>query len=175
MAAMQEAGKRWYLVYTKPRQESVAQQHLGRQGYEVYLPRVRQVRRRRGRRVATIEAMFPRYLFVWLDSNSDNWSPIRSTRGVVSIVRFGQEPGRVPDEFIGYLRGREDVQGLQTIPADEPKPGTRVRVTAGSFMGFEGVYQARSGRERVIVLLEIMGKVARTAIDRDSLEIAGRS
>jgi len=45
----------------------------------------------------------------------------------------------------------------------------------GSLMGFEGIYQARTGRDRVVVLLEVMGKIARTAIDRDSLEAAGRS
>ena len=119
--------------------------------------------------------MFPRYLFVRLDSNTDNWAPIRSTLGVVSIVRFGQEPARVPEAFVSYLRGKGDAQGIQTVAIDELKPGMRVRVTEGSLMGYEGIYQARTGHERVIVLLDIMGKVARTAIDRDSLEAAGRS
>jgi len=175
MTAKDVAGKRWYLVYTKVRQEKVAQTNLDRQGYEVYLPLVRQVRRRLGRRVSVIGAMFPRYLFVRLDSDTDNWAPIRSTLGVVSIVRFGQEPARVPDRFIVYLRSREDEQGMQTVTVDELKRGTRVRVTEGSLMGFEGVYQARTGHERVVVLLEIMGKVARTVVDRESLESAGRT
>jgi transcriptional antiterminator RfaH len=175
MADIQETGKRWYLVYTKARQENIALANLERQGYEVYLPLVRQVRRRLGRRVSAIGAMFPRYLFVRLDSNTDNWAPIRSTLGVVSIVRFGQAPARVPDRFVDYLRNREDGQGIQTIAVEALRPGMRVRVTEGSLMGFEGIYQARTGHDRVVVLLEIMGKIARTAIDRDSLEAAGRS
>ena len=175
MAVREQEAKHWYLVYTKVRQEKVAQTNLERQGYEVYLPLVKLVRRRLGRRVSAVGAMFPRYLFVRLDSNTDNWAPIRSTLGVVSIVRFGQEPARVPEAFVSYLRGKEDAQGVQTVAIDELKPGMRVRVIEGSLMGYEGIYQARTGHERVIVLLDIMGKVARTAIDRDSLETAGRS
>ena len=50
----------WYLVHTKPRQENLAQENLERQGYETYLPRVYQTRRRNGRYVKTMEAFFPR-------------------------------------------------------------------------------------------------------------------
>jgi len=175
MTGKEVAARRWYLVYTKVRQEKVAQTNLERQGYEVYLPLVRQVRRRLGRRVSVVGALFPRYLFVRLDSDTDNWAPIRSTLGVVSIVRFGQEPAHVPDRFVDYLCRREDEEGIQAVMVDELKPGARVRVTEGSLMGFEGIYQARTGHERVVVLLEIMGKVARTVVDRESLETAGRS
>ena len=36
---MDEQGlSRWYLAYTKPKQESVAQFNLEQQGFEVYLP-----------------------------------------------------------------------------------------------------------------------------------------
>ena len=95
------------------------------------MPLVRQVRRRLGRRVSVIGAMFPRYLFVRLDSDTDNWAPIRSTLGVVSIVRFGHEPARVPDRFVDYLRSREDEKGIQTVAVDELKPGMRVLDVCG--------------------------------------------
>lgn len=39
---------RWYLVYTKPRAESTARLNLERQGYDSYLPLVRQPRTRQG-------------------------------------------------------------------------------------------------------------------------------
>src|SRR5215210_7146750 len=92
--------KGWYLVYAKPRQESVAQTNLVRQGYETYLPLVRQTVKRQGRRVTVVGPMFPRYLFIRLDTQSDNWAPIRSTLGVVSLVRFGQQAPQVPDALV---------------------------------------------------------------------------
>ena len=99
----QSPQKSWYLVYTKPRQEALAQANLERQDYGVYLPKVRQMRRRRGKQEAVVEPLFPRYLFIHLDTQSDNWGPIRSTFGVASLVRFGSEPAQVPDELVAHL------------------------------------------------------------------------
>jgi transcriptional antiterminator RfaH len=166
--------KHWYLVYTKPRQEQLARTNLARQGYETYLPLLRELRRRQGRRHPVISPMFPRYLFVYLDRASDNWGPIRSTLGVVSVVRFGQEPGRVPPDLVDYLRRHEDAQGIQSFSPEEFSPGSRVRVAEGQLMGFEGVFLAKSSRDRVVVLLEIMGKAARTTVDALSLEPIAR-
>ncbi len=162
----------WYLVYCKPRQESVARENLMRQGYEVYLPLLHEVRRRQGRRVSVIAPMFPRYLFIHLSSETDNWAPIRSTLGVISIVRFGRAAARVPDGLIGALRSREDAQGIQILPMAEYKPGSRVRITQGGFAGYEGIFQTTSGRDRVTVLLDVLGRSARTTVDADSIEPA---
>jgi transcriptional antiterminator RfaH len=166
--------KSWYLVYCKPRQERVAQTNLGRQGYECYLPLIREPRRRGGRRVVIVAPMFPRYLFVHLDRETDNWGPIRSTLGVVSIVRFGQEPCRAPDDLIAFLHTREDEQGIQTISPDEYRPGSRVRISDGSLMGYAGVFLARSGRDRVVVLLNILGRDTRATVDAAILEPISR-
>lgn len=172
---MGDSTKKWYLVYTKPRQERVARTNLDRQGYEIYLPLMRQSLRRRGRRTTSVVPMFPRYLFIHLDQSTDNWGPIRSTLGVVSVVRFGHEPARAPDELVAYLHTREDEQGIQVLPPDEIRPGAKVRIAEGAFAGYEGVYLARGSRERVIVLLELCGKQARTALDPDFLEVITRS
>ncbi len=162
--------KDWYLVYAKPRQESVAQTNLARQGYETYLPLVRQVIKRQGRRVIVVGPMFPRYLFIHLDIQSDNWAPIRSTLGVASLVRFGQQAAQVPDKLVAMLQQRADEQGVQTLPVEEHRPGTRVRITEGSLAGYEGVLLAKSGRDRVVLLLEILGKFTRTVVGVGAIE-----
>jgi transcriptional antiterminator RfaH len=168
------SGKSWYLVYAKARQESVAIANLERQGYTAYLPLMHQARRRLGRRVSIIAPMFPRYLFIHLDSETDNWGPIRSTLGVVSIVRFGQRPAKVPEALVQLLRSHEDPQGIQITTPDDLKPGTRVRVTDGSFTGYEGIFEAKSSRQRVVVLLDIMGRITRTSLEAGVIEPAGR-
>mgnify|MGYP001572761454 FL=1 len=166
------AARDWYLVYCKPRQESVARENLTRQGFETYLPIMRDVRRRQGKRVVLIAPMFPRYLFIHLNRQTDNWAPIRSTLGVVSIVRFGRTAARVPDDLVTLLRSREDLQGLQILPVEEYKPGSRVRITQGGFAGYEGIFQAASSRDRVTVLLDVLGRKALTRVDSASIEPA---
>ncbi len=164
--------RNWYLVYCKPRQEDVARRNLEQQTFETYLPKVRQPRRRLNRRIMTIEPMFPRYLFVCLDRAHDNWGPIRSTLGVTSLVRFGQYPAPVPDDLITALKQREDEQGIQALPATDWTRGDALRIADGAMAGYEGVFLARSGRDRVVVLLDIMGKQARVRVDRDAVERA---
>jgi len=160
--------KAWYLIYTKPRQEQIAKENLARQGYSVYLPLVRQLRRRTGRRVGSIEPLFPRYMFIRLDTTSDNWSPIRSTLGVSTLVHFGFQPATVPDDLVALLSARENPEGLHDIGRGV-RPGDRVRIEDGPMAGYEGIFVASSGRERVLVLLEIMGKEARVQVSRDAI------
>lgn len=162
----------WYLVYCKPRQETTARTNLERQGYTIYLPLVRQSRRREGRRVSVITPMFPRYLFIRLNDKTDNWSPIRSTLGVVSLVRFGSSPAAVPEDLVELLRQREDEDGVQVLPVEQYRRGTKVRITEGGFAGYEGIFVARSGNERVTVLLQVLGRPTRASIDAGAIEPA---
>jgi len=172
MTKVASKDRRWYLVYCKPRQETVARDNLIRQGFETYLPFMRDVRRRQGRRIKTISPMFPRYLFIHLNRDTDNWAPVRSTLGVVSIVKFGHDPARVPDDLIDLLRSHEDPQGINILPAEEYKPGSRVRITQGGFAGYEGIFQAATSRDRVTVLLDVLGRKARATVDSASIEPA---
>lgn len=165
--------ERWYLVYCKPRQEVTARRNLERQAYTTYLPLMRQARRRKGRKVSVIAAMFPRYLFIRLNEESDNWGPIRSTLGVVSVVRFGQTPAAVPDALIEFLRKREDAAGIQMLPAEQYRIGEKIRITEGGFAGYEGIFLARSGRDRVTVLLQVLGRATRASVDLGAIEPGG--
>ncbi|MDZ7841045.1 MAG: transcription/translation regulatory transformer protein RfaH [Gammaproteobacteria bacterium] len=161
--------KRWYLVYAKPQKEELARVNLERQGYPTYLPMMRTPRRRSGRRIIRIEPMFPRYLFIHLDTESDNWAPIRSTLGVANLVRFGMYPSPVPEDLVNALRARENEEGIQDIPLHEFEEGQKVRIEEGPFMGYEGIFLAKTSQERVLVLLDIVGKAARAKVNIEHL------
>lgn len=166
--------KAWYLVYTKPRQEGLAQDNLVRQAYVVYLPRVRLMRKRQGRQVAVIEPLFPRYLFIHLDTQSDNWGPIRSTFGVASLVRFGNEPATVPDDFVAHLKAQEGQDGLHEWAAPKMNLGDRMRVTEGPLRGYEGILLDNSRQARVMLLLDILGKEVHAHLMPGQIEPADR-
>ena len=151
--------ERWYAVYTKPNGENTAEVNLERQGYVVYLPRLKQARRRRGRWVGIVEPLFPRYLFVRLEMQRDNIAPIRSTKGVTGLVRFGSEPAPVPEGFVESLQAAADEEsGCQIIDCTLFKKGDVVRILEGPFAGYNAVFQSASGAERVIILLNLMGR-----------------
>ena len=160
----------WYLIHRKVRQERTARDNLQRQGYEVYLPLLRNRRRRRGQYSPVIEPMFPRYLFIRLDKTTDNWGPIRSTLGVANLVRFGDQPARVPGQFVDDLMARDDEEGCQSLPVVDFQHGESVRIVDGVMAGFEGVFQARNSNDRVIILLEFAGTYTELALSYHQLE-----
>ena len=148
----------WYLVHTKPRQEKCALENLERQGYQCYLPTIPSEKLRQGHLTVLDAPLFPRYLFIRLgqDGDSQSWAPIRSTRGVSRLVRFGVEPAKVADGLIEALRAQEQTSHIKPIRLFEP--GERVRLTEGPFSGIEGIYQMPDGEQRVVVLIELLSK-----------------
>ena len=162
--------KSWYLIYCKPQQERVAKDNLERQEYEVYLPLAPVRRRRKGRTVRIIDPIFPRYLFINLSDQTDDWGPIRSTIGVSSLVRFGQVPAKIPDNLIEGLRIREDSDGIQKIPEQGFKPGDKVRIAEGIMEGFEAIFQCKKSDERVILLLKIAENIAKVELKSNQIE-----
>ena len=166
--------KHWYLVHTKPRQERVAEQNLQRQTYEVFLPLIKQMRRRRGHWHEVIEPLFPGYLFVRLQMGYDNISPVCYTTGVRNLVRFGaKEPAIVPDQIIDSLmRAADGNTGLHYLQNPLFQTGSTVIIDKGPLAGLKAIFLAETSEERVIILLEMLGRENRIIIERDLLRLA---
>ncbi len=167
--------ERWYAVQAKPRQDARAEEHLRNQGYEVFRPLVKLRKRRAGKLQDVVESMFPRYLFIHLCDVTQDWAPIRSTRGVAGLVRWGDNVPVVPDGVIADLQARmaETDGGCIDLTGEADfRPNQKLRITEGVFAGYEALYKARTGDERVIVLLNIMQQAQEitlpaSAISRD--------
>jgi transcriptional antiterminator RfaH len=151
---------RWYLIHSKPAAEAIARANLERQGYEVYFPRLIQPVRRRGRWHDAVVALFPGYLFLHLDEGEQVLSPVRSTIGVSDIVRFGARFAIVPDRVVRALRLRAHPEsGLHHLMTrSEMRVGALVRIACGPLAGLEGVFQCNAGADRVVLLLNILGR-----------------
>ena len=154
----------WYLVQSKPRNETRALENLVRQGYETYLPLMEVERLQRGRLLKKMEPLFPRYLFLHLEEGNDNWGPIRSTLGVAGLVRFGQAYAVVSDEVMAAVRER-----TQDIKKSLFESGDNVRVVSGPLLGLEGVFEIADGEQRSFVLLEFMQKQQRVSVSTADL------
>ena len=122
--------RRWYVAQSHVHAESKAAMHLGRQGFEVYLPRYRK-QRRHARRIDVVGApLFPRYLFVSIDLETQRWHSIQSTIGITRLVGNSDEPSMVSPEIIKGLRDREDADGFVLLERRPRfRPGDRVRIS----------------------------------------------
>ena len=115
--------------------------------------------------------MFSRYLFIRLNKVTDNWGPIRSTIGVTDIVRFGGQPTVVPDNLVNCIRDNEDESGIQITETQEFSRGNKVQIVEGPMNGYEGIFVGRTGKERAIVLLDVIGKQTYLELPEAQLEL----
>lgn len=156
----------WRAVFCKPGQERRAEAHLENQGFEVFLPRIRT----RGHSRFRVVPMFPRYLFVNLCAHAEDWSTIRSTRGAIGLVRFGERVPAVPGDFIDFLMTRHDHFGaVDMSEAMEIRPNDAVEITDGAMAGLRAIFQARSGKDRVVVLLKLLEHERRVELPANAI------
>lgn len=97
----------WYVVQTHVNVEAKAACNLMRQGFEPYLPHYLK-RRSHARKVDQVAApLFPRYLFVRIDMQTQRWTSIQSTSGVARLVCNGSDPVPVASHVVATLKARE--------------------------------------------------------------------
>jgi transcriptional antiterminator RfaH len=173
LSGLVTSGTRWYVVQTLPCAEHKAVAHLGRQGFESYLPQYLK-KRRHARRIETVAApLFPRYLFVAVDIAAQRWRSIQSTIGVARLVCNGDAPAPVPDAVLTAIKEREDECGFVRL---ERQPlfavGDSIRVVDGVFAAHLGLFEGMTDNERVTILLELLGRKVRVVLNADCVAAA---
>jgi transcriptional antiterminator RfaH len=171
---LQASSPSWFAVFTKPRQEHIALENLERQGFRCFLPMAVNPYQKRTTRRLRVEPLFPRYLFLNAVPDQQSLGPVRSTRGVVTLVRFGMKLARVPETVIEFIQnGRDPDSGLVRLKPVPVAPGDKVKVFDGPLTGAEGLLQACCGERRALLLLDIMGRQTTVEVDRMLLQKTG--
>lgn len=164
---------RWFVAHTHPHAEAKATHHLARQGFEAYLPRYLK-RRRHARRIETVAApLFPRYLFIAMDMAAQRWRSIHSTIGIARFVCNGDEPAAVPEGVVEALKQREDADGFVKLDCRPRfRAGDKIRVLDGAFSDCLGSFEGLSERERVTILLDLLGRKVRVVLNEEMVAAA---
>ena len=166
---MQMTGLAWYCARTKPKHEHIAAANLVKLlGLEVFHPRLRVERATRRGVVRVVEPLFPCYIFVRCLPN-EKLNEIRYANGVSSLVHFAEQVPTVPDSVIDELQ--------ECFAAEEPMaveerllPGAEVTLADGAFGGMRAsVLRVMPARQRVQVLLDILGRPTAVEVDRKSV------
>ena len=161
----------WYLVQCKPRESFRAELHLNNQNFTCFHPTYPIKRKVAGRIQVTIAPLFPHYLFVLLNE-TDNWSAIRSTRGVSRMVRFNGVPASLESHLVEQLQ-----RHCARLNGETPEPiykiGDRVIVTDGCFKELEAVVTATSGEDRVVLLLNLFNRPQHVEVPVSAVSAAG--
>ncbi|MCE0492987.1 transcription/translation regulatory transformer protein RfaH [Vibrio salinus] len=162
--------KKWYLLYCKRGDQARAKQHLSRQNVECFYPEIKVEKILRGKKQVVQEPLFPSYVFVNFDYEAGpSFTTVRSTRGVVDFIRFGNHPAEVNEQLIDELQAFEPE--LSETKVMMPKKGQAVRVKAGQFAGIDAIYQEPDGETRSFMLIKLINRPVSLSIDNKDLEL----
>ena len=158
----------WLVVNARPNREQTAVVNLARQGYEPYCPQIAKLIRHARTSVVKPRPLFPGYVFVRHHPEQTLWRPILSTIGVRSLVRFGDQLGRLDDAFVAALRQCER-DGVVVAPAAVYEIGQNVEVLLPAFAGVIGKIMAIDDMSRITVLIEMMQRSVKLKVTADKL------
>jgi transcriptional antiterminator RfaH len=102
----------WAVARTLPHHDRLAAECVAQQGFEIFVPKIRTN--------FGATPLFPCYLFVRV---IDRWRIIERTVGVLSLVKFGDQPAKCPDEEIAWLIARADRDGVVRLARAGTSPG----------------------------------------------------
>jgi len=160
-------GNNWYTIRTKPQSEYISATELERQGFEVFLPCVKSTQTRIGR---SNSPLFPGYLFLNCDLDSDNVPSFGIAPHVLGWVNFGGAIPSIPDEAVTALTERLDVINKEGGLWSRFETGETVEIVTGHVQGFaQVVAAAKSPEARVKILIEFMGRTVTAQVPWESL------
>lgn len=145
----------WAVVQTISGQEDAVAERIERVGFKTLTPRARF--RINGR--MRIAAVFPGYLFTEVEHR---WYDIRWCVGVMRLIMNGEKPAHLPNEVVDRIVREMGNNGLIKLPkAYEPPSlvaGSTVKILTGNFQGLLAIYQGMNAHDRVMVLLDLLGR-----------------
>jgi transcriptional antiterminator RfaH len=165
---------RWYVIHTHPKQEERAGSNLRVLGIPIFDPKIRERRYNQfsiGPTYVT-KPLFPSYIFAQFNVH-DLYHKVRFTRGVYSVVSFGEGPTPIAEEVIMLIRSNIKEDGFVRID-EEIRPGDRIMVKDGPLKNFAGIFEREmKDTDRIRILLENVSYQAHIEIEKEMVKKAG--
>ena len=166
----QKSKKKWVAVSIKPNQIQKAEANLSQQSFDYLAPKIKVTERQQNRFINRVNLVFPGYIFVQIDEETDDARKVGSTYGVSNIVRIGNRLGVVPDEFIDELKANFDEKKKGSVNAFSI--GQKVEIVRGPFSGLVAKLIRFNSANRVKCLFDLIsGKISASVSMNDLIGI----
>lgn len=149
----------WMVVKTKPHQERYAAKNVRRQGHACIAPFVTEEDSRKE------VPLFAGFIFV----QGPAWHYLKGTYGVVYPIMMGDKPALMPLREMRDILRRVGEDDVITIKAEKFSPGQHIKFRRGAWLGYKGVYNKAVGKNRVRILLRLLGGQHELEFDRGDI------
>jgi len=163
----------WYAIHTHLRQEERVYSNLSTRGIETFLPRIKERKYNHYTDKVTyvIKPFFSRYIFARVKI-AGMLHKISFTRGVHSMVGYGESPAPISDEIISVIKSRTGQDGY-IMPKENLTPGDEVIIEEGPLKSLRGIFERETSEpDRVRILLMAISYQAHLVIGREMLKKA---
>ena len=155
--------KKWFAFYTKSRHEKSVHNTLINNGYEVYLPLLRERKKWSDRKKWVEYPLFKSYLFIKIEPKDSIFA--LKTPGIVRMIKFGNSPSPIPNQIILSLKLMLE-GGYNPQPTDYFLKGDPVIIKDGPLKGLEGEIIKVHNEERFIIHVHTIKHSISIKIDR---------
>lgn len=160
----------WVALYTNPRAEKQVEKNLKREGFEVYLPIVRELHTWSDRKKWVEAPLVKSYIFAKITAKQEY--VVRKVVGVAFLVKFKNEVATIPEAEIQMMKDfiASKVE-LHVRNVGQLHKGSRVRIHSGSLSGKEGVLVSECEEGNFAVEITGISMALVASIDKDLLEV----
>lgn len=104
--------KSWLAARTHSMKEQIVEQHLRKQGFNMYLSRFKKSCRHTRKVGQVLVPFFPHYLFDAMEVENTRGRCINDTRGISYLLKNDGLPAEVPEKIVETLKEKETAGGL---------------------------------------------------------------
>ncbi|MDB4229090.1 hypothetical protein N9805_00225 [Paracoccaceae bacterium] len=160
--------KSWIVARNKSNQDKIALINLERQNFEFFQPTFKTMSKRQNKFKKIIKPVFPGYIFIAINLEENNWHKINNTRGISSIIIFGNEIPLIRCELIEALKHRFSLNNTPKA-VDSFEIGMNAEITNGPFAQLIGKIDETDSDQRLWILLDFLGTQTRVSISKLNL------
>jgi transcriptional antiterminator RfaH len=161
------AERKWWIFYTKSRQEKALANYLRTRRIPHYLPLYKKQIISRGRRLTSIVPLFSNYLFQFGDQ-AERITALESNRIARTI---DVSPARQDELWNDLTRLERLIRSNVPLTIESQiRAGERVRIKSGRLAGLEGTVVSRRGGSRLLVTVNYLQQGASIEIEDFALE-----
>ena len=147
----------WYLIYTRPQHEKKVHSHLSTLKIQSLLPLTRKLRLWHDRKKIVEQALFPSYVFVYLDDMRNYYAGIDAD-GALYYVKMGREIARVNEDVINNIKLLTEQDLEVEVSGKRFQPGQKVVVNKAPLTGLSGEVVQYYNKQRLLIKVDLLNR-----------------
>jgi len=155
--------KEWLIALYKINEVKRVEENLFNQEFNYYLPKITTTKANSNPK---IETLFPGYIFI--NTSLENYSALKYTKGIKSILKFGDKISFLPNDDIKAMQMIEETSKSRPV-SRQAEIGQDVILKKGSLEGSIVKISSLPSKKRVDILLYFLGSVRKVSVSEKDI------